>query len=545
MNYKSKEFGIWLVLSLTPALFFIAFFLVFINFGWYRERVLYDSDINWLLKTGEYIYTNGFTIPAHDLYSYTAPKIDWVIYQWLFEVLLYLAFSIGSFQGIGLLATIIYALTFTVLFIILKKYNVNTLYCVIALSLGSWVASVTWYARPAIFTYLFICLLLLIFKVSENGKYKYYWFLPLIFLCWANLHLGFTSGIILIVSYLIYQSIKYSINKTEEQKKNIIVLSYTVVLSFIASLITPYGLKLYSYMLSLGTSGYMNNNIRELLSPNFHKDLYYPMLIIIVLIVTLSYFGGRNNYFYTFFLGLTTCMTLVFVRNIPFFGIFSSLALAIQLQNMQDYIVNNTNISTLLRYPFIILKESQDYEANILATTPKPIKSPLSSLVIITFIMIILPFINDAYIQKRYLFTLNYEKDRPYGAYNFVLKYLPPGRFYAQPTWGSYAILNLYPHYKVFIDTRFDMYGDKFFEEAHKIKLLRSGWEDLLSKYNVNWIVEPNDSLLTKKLRHKYKDYWFIIYTDQTATIFMLNTKQNREWYKKSEAKEHIQTIKK
>ncbi|MGD9580545.1 MAG: hypothetical protein AB7V50_04175, partial [Vampirovibrionia bacterium] len=349
----------WILLSIIPAIFFICVTIILINTEGYRTRVLYDSDINWLLRTGEYIYTHNFQLPDKDIFSYTNPNRPWILYQWLFEVITYLTFSIGSFNGLALFAIGIYSLTFTLLFILIKRLNVNYLYTIIPLSIAIWGTNVNWYTRPAIITYLFTCLILLILNYSETKNYKFLWFIPLIFLIWANCHLGFEFGIILIITYSIYKAIQYMYNKSLSDIKLVTTAIYISILSIIATFINPYGIKLYIYMFNLANSPFMNQNIQELTSPDFHNIKYYPILIILTLNILLIRFSKKISFYYILFYAISTIFTLIFLRNLPYFFIFSTIIVALQLQNLHEAIINNDKLSNLIKKPFIILNKLQ------------------------------------------------------------------------------------------------------------------------------------------------------------------------------------------
>lgn len=532
MNNKSFKTFFWSIFSLSPAIFFSLFYVILLSIENYRLRVLYDSDINWLLKTGEYIFTHNFVLPQTDIYSYTNPHIVWVLYQWLFEVILYFSYSLSFFQGIGSFVTIIFALTFTVLYVLLRKNNVGMLFSLVALGLGAWTSVICYYARPAIMTYLFICCLLLLFNLAENKNTKYLYIIPFIFLLWANLHLGFPSGIFIFIIYLSIQLVKYLYNKTQDQFNLLKTTTIALILSFIFTLINPYGIDLYSYLLNLASSDYMNNNIKELLSPNFHIDFYRPMLILIFGIFVLSHFIRKVPFYYIICLTISAILTLIFVRNIPFFGIFACIVFAIQLQSACDEVCSNEKIHPIIKFPFEQLNRFNNFEKEILTITPKPTKINLSAIAIPAFILIIVATMNYGFNQKYFKFSLNYIDVRPVQAFDFVLINKPPGKFFSEGTWGSYAIFRI-PKYKVFIDSRFDMYGEDFFRTVHEINLGKGDWNKILDKYDVNWIVTPISSPLALQINTMYNKKWFSAYKDKTAQIFMRENKTNREWFKK------------
>jgi hypothetical protein len=283
----------------------------------------------------------------------------------------------------------------------------------------------------------------------------------------------------------------------------------------------------------------MNNHIKELLSPNFHNDIYLAVLVTFTVILFLSYFIRKVNYFYVIMLAVSFISMLVCVKNIPFYGIFATLVLAFQLQNMHFSIINKSKTSAYIDIAFNTI-EKIAIQAGKISTLSFKIKDwQISALSIMAVIALSIALYKVPLVQNYYSFSLEYKKIRPYYAYEFVKRYQVPGKFYTYPTWGSYAIRKLYPEYKVFIDTRFDMYGEKFFKESHDIKLTRNKWEEHLNSFKVNWVVIPPGSELAKALSNDENQKWFEAYRDSVAVIYIKNTFENKFWFKESGAQKH------
>lgn len=531
---KNQKYN-WVFFSSLTGLFFIIFFLTLLNIKGYRGIVLYDSDINWLFKTGEYIYQHGFKLPVHDIFSYTHPDKPWVVYQWLFEVILYVIYKLfGSFQAIGYFITTILVLTFTILFILLRKLQVHSPYIIIAISISTWMFCLNFFARPSSLTYLLLALVIFLLHLSEKVDHKYLWIIPFVFILWANVHLGFTFGILMLVVFSAIKFVEYFLNKGNCTLLYLISCIGVTFLSVVATTINPYGADLYSYMYRLANSSFMNNNIEELLSMNFHSLYYSSVLMSIFLILVLSVFSRGIKIFYLFMLAITLGMSLCFVRNVPFYSIFFCIVFALQLKNLHESTIKSYFLPSKAKELLISLDKFNETETLALSNKPKSFRLNLSCATIVVFLIIISLIFKSQFMLEHFEFAFNKPKERPLAAYNFVLKYKPPGNFYTSATWGSYAILKLYPVYKVFIDTRFDMYGEQAFREYYRISNTQFAWMQTLINRKVNWIVTFPKSLIDKELSNQYKEDWFIIYKDKTATIYMLNNPENKKWYDQS-----------
>ena len=65
------------------------------------------------------------------------------------------------------------------------------------------------------------------------------------------------------------------------------------------------------------------------------------------------------------------------------------------------------------------------------------------------------------------------------------------------------------------------MYGTDKMKEYGRITAFKTGWEKILEKYNMTWIVFDADSALSRFLMTQ--NAWKLIYADKVANIFVKN----------------------
>ena len=104
----------------------------------------------------------------------------------------------------------------------------------------------------------------------------------------------------------------------------------------------------------------------------------------------------------------------------------------------------------------------------------------------------------------------------PCGAVEFIKKAKPDGNMFNHYNCGGYLIWQL-PEYPVFIDGRIP--GSGIFAEFEVINALKPGWEEILGKYHVGWMLIPRNSLFEQLISLENK--WEIKYIDETAVIYM------------------------
>jgi hypothetical protein len=110
-------------------------------------------------------------------------------------------------------------------------------------------------------------------------------------------------------------------------------------------------------------------------------------------------------------------------------------------------------------------------------------------------------------------------------AVNFLKKVSLKGNMFNDDEFGDYIIYSAYPQYKVFIDSRVDMYGVDQFKDYLTMVYFKPGWEKIIEKYHINWMILNGDSIFSRHLMGR--NDWKLIYSDKVANIFMRNILDN------------------
>ena len=93
----------------------------------------------------------------------------------------------------------------------------------------------------------------------------------------------------------------------------------------------------------------------------------------------------------------------------------------------------------------------------------------------------------------------------------------PGGRVFNYFPWGGYLLYRAWPDMTVFIDGQTDFYGEALTREYETVITLADGWEEVLERYRVDWVIMPADSRLIRTLRQESE--WRQAYADSTAVI--------------------------
>jgi tetratricopeptide (TPR) repeat protein len=202
-------------------------------------RTVSDLDLGWQLSTGRYLVEHR-QIPRVELFSYTAHGAEW-IYPPFSGAIFYLLYLVGGYSALSWLGAA--ACAATVAFLVAAG--------------GRFVAALAIVAVPAIafrtvpraelFTTLFFAAVLAIVWRHHRGHPVRLWILPVIFLLWANVHLGFISGFGLLSAGIFFDlcDIPFTARRAAAVQR-VKELVPWIAASFAATFVNPWGWRLYA-----------------------------------------------------------------------------------------------------------------------------------------------------------------------------------------------------------------------------------------------------------------------------------------------------------
>ena len=462
------------------------------------------ADNWWNLATGRYISEN-FKIPSEDVFSYTAEGKPWIVTQWLFQVFLYLLYSISGIKGIYLLRTGLLLLTLSFIYYNCIERKINPLISAIVLIVSAFLAQPYYYfdIRAYLISYLFIAVYFFFLERRrvKNKAFSIFLF-PLINSLWVNCHSAFFLGFFLIFAYFVDEYFFI-----EGGKKSSLFLIKTGVLTFLSSLLNPYTYKILIYPFRLGFgSGFWQQFLNEWNPPDlFGINLSFSIffsIIILILVITIKKISLRDLLILIAF----SYLSFKAVRHITLFCIVIVPVLAKHLELLIAE-RKKTDIAERIKK----FTEHHNYFKLIILLI-------CLSLFLRTFFVI---FTVDLSMKKEMF---------PFYSVQFIKENKLSGRLYNPYEWGGYLIWTLFPEKQVFCDGRAETV---YSEDICKDSYFTSRGEDLssLEKYDINFVIcnKINEELgmaLPAELQ-KLPDKWILIYTDENSYIFIKNADLN------------------
>ncbi|MCL5438803.1 MAG: hypothetical protein M1268_02340 [Patescibacteria group bacterium] len=481
MNVFKKNF-----INLLP------FVIVFIS----SLYVPTDADLGWHLKYGEHFFKTG-KILRDNIFSTQMANYKWVNHSWGTDLISYSIFNNFGFLGLTILGALIVTLTF---YFFSKAYKLSlwnkTLIFPLMLYFVNPVNLISF--RSQLISILFTGILFFVLSKQDENK-KYLYFLPLIFLTWANLHGGFIIGFAI---YALWVFIKVAIGiilKNKDFKREIFFLLSILILSIIACLINPFGIGVFKESFNHFGNPALKY-IMEWTSFEDFSDLWWNQIIIINLILIgtiFMFFSGKIR------------------QNLPFIIIAIILFLMSFTERRYAWTAYYSIIVFIKPVADFFKPDSKKY-------------TNLASTIILGITLIIVIFIKSPFDQYSTMSWDRYCKDY-IGCSSKSAEFLQNYKYDKEKlltlyNWGGWLIWN-YPEIKPTVDGRMTLWkGENGYSGFLDYYSYEQNWKDInKSKYNIVY-VSPYKSIYNRLIQLTKEKKWKLVYKDKYSGIFVRNS---------------------
>lgn len=159
-------------------------------------RLLNDADTFWQIAVGDWILAHG-AVPHVDMYSWTMAGKPWISSQWLAQVIYAELYAFAGWNGVVVASAAAIAATFGLLTRFLtEKFAPTPALVMVAAALV--LAAPHMVARPHVLALpVMVTWVAGLMRARDARRAPSWWLLPLMTL-WANLHGGFTFGLVFI-----------------------------------------------------------------------------------------------------------------------------------------------------------------------------------------------------------------------------------------------------------------------------------------------------------------------------------------------------------
>jgi hypothetical protein len=471
------------VIALFFAVYIFSHAIFLINKGF-----LHDPDTYWHLVTGNWILAER-QFPRQEIFSHTAFGHPWLDVEWLGQIILALIYNVLGWHGLILLCGLVLSLTFVLLYLLLAR-NLRPTIALGAATVSYIFSSSHFLARPHLLTFpIIVVWTAALARASEEKRRPTLWLLPLMML-WANLHGGFTIGLILAAAFGLESVIAAPATKRRRVAAEWLGFSLGALL---VCGITPYG-----YQSLVRT--YLGFNLGEVLNqigewrPMNAQDDYNQETILLCLLALALMFGAKIGFVRVLMVVGLLYLGLRHVRGTPIFALTLPLIIAHPL-----------------RQQFVFLRPTAD---------PFPLFDRKGFHPLLTTVALIATLVSTSVLGMVYVILRPTDAPArnmtPAAALDQVTNASVEGPVLNDFDFGGYLIFRGIP---TFIDGRTLPFGKEFALDYFKAIAPDGGskLDELADKYKVTWtLLRPYSPAV---FHFDLSPRWRRLYADDVAVV--------------------------
>ena len=471
-------------------------------------RLLGDAGIGWHIRTGQQILATH-TIPRVDSFSTTVGGKPWYAWEWLYDLAVGQLEATLGLNGVVCLTAVVIAAVFAWTFRLLIRRGTYLPAAIVLVLLATAASMIHFLARPHVVSWLFTLAWFWILESSEQKSSSkegmLLWVLPLLMLVWVNVHGGFVVGFVLLAIFWVsgaWDWLRTKEGRIEDvfarlsARRRARRLAGVGLLSLAASLINPYGWKLHIHVYSYLSNRFLMDHIEEFRSPDFHGVAQKCFLGILLITLTVLAIRGRE-------LRTSGGLTILFA---VYAGLYASRSIPVS-----SVLLVMTVGPLLSKLP---VDEKFFQKMTALERDLHGHAWPIL-VVVVTLLMAA----NGGRVGSSQLMNAHFDPRRmPVDAVSYLEKNEVKGPIFSPDYWGGYLIYRFYPHARVVVDDRHDLYGEAFFKYYLNMWRVEPGWENFLLDREIRCVVLPRETALAAALLES--QHWKVMHEDFTAIVF-------------------------
>ena len=453
-----------------------------------KPQASMDEDLWWHLGTGNWILQHQ-AVPTQNSFSSISSGTTWVAYSWLFDVFISKIYGRWQLPGVLAFTGTLLLLSASALLMLLSRYTglrrAMVLTAPAVLSLFTMASP-----RPWLFTILFfIVQLYLLLKARESGRVVWLCFLLPLFALWANIHIQFIYGLIVIALFALELPFAISM-KLGRPMGRLHALWFWIFLlgSGCATLANPYGWRLYTAAAQYATQSVYLAVLQEMQPLQFRSVVDWAPVLVAGLGLFAAASLKRKHPVLILLLALSCWFGFRTGRDAWLLAIAGALALAHTLRTSETATGRFTWAPWALALP---LTAALGY--SLLHTS------------------------NNSEIALKEAAAKRF----PEKAARYIEANALPSPLYNTFDWGGYLIWRL-PNMPVSIDGRTNLHGDARLARSINTWLGKSDWADDPELRKAQTILLDRECPLASILRSDRR--FRLVYQDNIASVFRPST---------------------
>lgn len=448
-----------------------------------------DTDIWWHLRAGEWVMQHR-SVPYSDPFSSFGMGKPWAAYSWMFEVLVVELHNRWDLAGILIYSTTMVLAITLALHHLVRRLSADNLKAMLLVMAAMISMSRLYTPRPWLFTILFVIIELdLLMDARKNGNHRNLLLLPVMFAVWANIHIQFINGLVVLLIAGVEVLLRPWWPESNSKLRPFAVWSFLAT-CVLATFINPYGWHIYQVAYQLASEPGVLQYVTELQAIPFRALPDYLLLFLALAAAGTLAWSRRPPAFETILLGLAAIISFRSVRDVWFMAIIATAILASQLPGRQE---KRDGLSWIV-HPLTLVGVG-----------------------VVLFAGTRVFGLNNSMLHVRLAELL------PVRAAQIVKENRYRGALYNDYAWGGYLIWSL--REPVIIDGRAALHGDKRIERSIATWNAGPEWSSDPDLSAAGIVIAPLKVPLTQVLRMDTR--FKIVYEDEVAAVFVTRPSQN------------------
>lgn len=459
-----------------------------------------DPDLWGYMSFGRLFWASK-KFPYQDVFSYVPTLNPWIYHEWLTGVLFYQLYENWGGAGLQVFKYAMGLATIGLVYLAARVRGAHSLAAALFVLIILTVMRLGYFpVRAQVFTFFFLALsLYLLERARLNGRWRGLYLLPFIQLAWCNLHGGFLAGLGLMALYAGGELLA---------RRRWLPYGAIFGLSLLATLINPYGVGYWEYMVRAVTMPRPNITEWASIPRAYQYGLVTKACIVYFLVLTFVGLWGmwRSRWReVTASLALAVSLVLGFrhIRHLAIFLIIAGVYLPVCL---------NLNIAYLQSHPWL---KRQWHQRNVKFVVV--ISLALATLLNFSLFASVRSFslsLPEQPIPTKDPTAMFY----PVNAVNFIKSQGLSGNILSKFEWGEYLIWELYPRCQVGYDGRYEtVYPPELEGKYFNFLNALPQWREFLKDY------PPQLILLDKRMEiaqiMQREPQWRQVYADSNCVL--------------------------
>ena len=403
---------------------------------------LFNGDLWWHLRTGLWILQNH-QVPHTGLFSQYS-ELPWNASNWGYDVLLATLYKLCGLRAIPIVLMGFKVALAVLTFLLARTARADFWTAVFISAIAQYVIPGVQPVPSTLSVLFFGIELLLLVKTRRSGAVQSLFWLPPLFVVWANLHIQFVAGLALLGLFLIALFSEHALRKAgitllsnQIHRLPLLPVSILAGLSVLGTLLNPYTFHLLP---DVGRSLYSSVSFQygaEMHSMSFRRPQEFALMLLVM--AAFFAFGRRRS-----------------LEVFELLALVAGTAIAFRIQ--RDAWLAVLPAVAVLGDGFQFQQAGKD-TWNFNLRWEKPLAAALTTAILVAAAL---------HLPDRTTLMKKISQSFPVKACDFIVQnHLPPPLFNTY-SWGGFLTWYM-PDYPVAVDGRVDLYGDEIFSRYFQV----------------------------------------------------------------------------